>query len=104
MEPFPHQDASSRRAWSRLWVALATLLLFSGPSSAGIRGPGKYSGVVFFDRWDGCILFSSVYLMYISEAVKDDLRSYGGQAIQIDALDVLQHVNPGDGLIRKFKL
>ena|SRR5439155_12989963 len=72
MEPFPHQDASSRRAWSRLWVALATLLLFAGPSSAGIRGPGKYSGVVVFDRWDGCLLFSSVYLMYISEVVKDD--------------------------------
>ena len=105
MEPFPHQDASSGWAFSaRLCVALATLLLFAGPSSAGIRGPGKYSGVVVFDRWDGCLLFSSVYLMYISEVVKDDLRSYAGQAIQIDALDVLQRVNPGDGLIRKFKV
>jgi hypothetical protein len=42
-------------------VALAPMLV------AGIRGPGKYHGVVFYDRWDNCYLFSGVYLMYISE-------------------------------------
>lgn len=73
-------------------------------ASAGIRGPGKYSGVVIFDRWGGCILFSGVYLMYISEAVKDQLGPYEGQAIELDALEVVQPTNPGDGLIRKLKV
>ena len=74
------------------------------PANAGIRGPGKYSGVVIFDRWDGCILFSGVYLMYISERVKDQLREYDGQAIELDALEVFQPKNPGDGLIQKLKV
>jgi hypothetical protein len=73
-------------------------------SNAGIRGPGKYSGVVIFDRWGGCILFSGVYLMYVSEAVKDQLRPYEGQAVEIDAIEVAQPTNPGDGLIRKLKV
>jgi hypothetical protein len=24
---------------------------------SGIRGPGKYNGVVFYDNWDKCYLF-----------------------------------------------
>jgi hypothetical protein len=71
---------------------------------AGIRVPGKYSGVVFFDRWGGCILFSGVYLMYISEDVKEGLRQYDGQAIEIDALEVIQPINPGDGLIKRLNV
>lgn len=70
----------------------------------GLRGPGKYSGVVIFDRWGGCILFSGVYLMYVSDSVKDQLRKYEGQAVEIDALDVKQPMNPGDGLIRSLKI
>jgi hypothetical protein len=71
---------------------------------AGLRGPGKYSGVVIFDRWGGCILFSGVYLMYISDSVKEQLREYEGQAIEIHALEVNQPINPGDGLIRRLKI
>jgi hypothetical protein len=71
---------------------------------AGLRGPGKYSGVVLFDRWGGCILFSGVYLMYVSEAVKGQLRAYDGQAIEIDALSVVQPTDPGDGLIRTLRV
>jgi len=71
---------------------------------AGIRGPGKYDGVVFFDRWDTCILFSSVYVMYISEYAKEALRPYAGQSVEIDAEKVSQSDNPGDGLIRKFRI
>lgn len=92
---------------SSLLPAIATFLLVLLMSSfliAGIRGPGRYSGVVFFDRWGGCILFSGVYLMYISEEVKDSLRSYEGQAIGIDAQQVVQPLNPGDGLIKRFKI
>jgi len=71
---------------------------------AGIRGPGKYSGVVIFDRWDTCILFSGVYLMYTSENVKEGLRQYAGQAIQLDAMKVVQRMNPGDGLIKEYRV
>ncbi|MCU1297175.1 MAG: hypothetical protein JWO91_1453 [Acidobacteriaceae bacterium] len=76
----------------------------AGQANAGIRAPGKYSGVVIFDRWGGCILFSGVYLMYVSETVSDQLRPYEGQAIELDALEVIQPMNPGDGLIRKLKV
>lgn len=41
--------------------------------------------------------------MYISEAVKGGLRPYAGQAVQIDAQDVVQKMNPGDGLISRFE-
>ena len=42
--------------------------------------------------------------MYVSERVKEQLRMYEGQAIELDALEVTQPVNPGDGLIRKLKV
>jgi hypothetical protein len=42
--------------------------------------------------------------MYISETVSDQLRAYDGQAIELDALEVVQPTNPGDGLIRKLKV
>jgi hypothetical protein len=42
--------------------------------------------------------------MYISETVRDQLRPYDGQAIELDALEVIQPTNPGDGLIRKLKV
>ncbi len=77
-------------------AAVAPMLL------AGIRGPGKYNGVVFYDRWDNCYLFSGVYLMYVSETVKETLRPYSGRSMEIDAKEVLQPMNPGDGLITKF--
>jgi hypothetical protein len=84
---------------------VATLIVcLTTAAIGGIRGPGKYSGVVIFDRWGGCILFSGVYLMYVSDSVKDQLREYEGQAIEIDALEVKQPINPGDGLIRRLKI
>ena len=84
--------------------ATCLLLLLVSLANAGIRAPGKYSGVVFFDRWGSCILFSGVYLMHISEDVKESLREYDGQAIEIDALEVNQPINPGDGLIKRFNV
>jgi len=71
---------------------------------AGIRGPGKYCGVVVFDRWDTCFLISGHFITYISDAVKDELRPYKGKAIQIDASDVFQPMNPGDALVRQYKI
>jgi hypothetical protein len=94
-----------RAVVSRLAV-LVTLVAILVPKLglAGIRGPGEYTGIVIFDRWDTCILFSGLYLMYISEDVKEGLRLYEGQAVQIDAIDVVQLRNPGDGLIKKYRL
>ena len=46
---------------------------------AGERGSGKYSGVVIFDRWGGCTLYSGIYVMYISEGVKEQLRPEAGR-------------------------
>ncbi len=71
--------------------------------TAGFRAPGNYCGVIIFDRWDGCILYSGTYLMYVSRKIKEQLRPYEGQSIQVKALDVFQPENPGDGLIRKLK-
>lgn len=85
-------------------IAAFLLVLAAISAFAGIRAPGKYSGVVVFDRWDGCILFGGVYLMHISESVKEALRAYDGYAIEIDALEVIQPMNPGDGRIMKYKV
>ena len=70
---------------------------------AGLRGLGKYSGVVIFDRWDTCFLLSGHFIMYISESVKDELRPDIGTAIEVDASDVSQPMNPGDALIKRYK-
>jgi hypothetical protein len=71
---------------------------------AGMRGKGEYSGVVIFDRWNTCFLFSGPYITYISEAVKDKLRPYAGQAIQINVTEITQPVNPGDGLVKSYEI
>jgi hypothetical protein len=79
------------------------ITLLAATSLAGIRGPGKYAGVVIFDRWDTCYLYSGIYLMYVSEKTKEGLRQYVGESIVIDAKEVYQPVNPGDGLIGKYE-
>jgi hypothetical protein len=79
------------------------LVLIAGLAFAGIRGPGKYAGIVIFDRWDTCYLYSGIYLMYVSEKTKEGLRKYEGQSILLDAKEVFQPMNPGDGLIGKFQ-
>lgn len=85
-------------------VIIATVSLLSSASFAGIRSAGPYSGVVIFDRWDGCTLYSGVWLMYISESVKEQLRTESGKCVQINATKVHQPINPGDGLISEFAL
>lgn len=81
-------------------------LIFSLASAvrAGLRGRGKYCGVVVFDRWDTCFLLSGLYIMYVSDRVKEKLRPYTGQPLQIYASGVSQPVNPGDGLITKYDI
>src|SRR5919112_755048 len=90
-----------------IFVLFATSFLvgvFHLSARAGIRAPGKYSGVVFFDRWDTCVLINGRYVTYVAEGVKEELRKYAGVAVQIDASDVVQPMNPGDALVRKYKL
>jgi hypothetical protein len=76
----------------------------SDPANAGMRGPGKYSGVVIFDRWDTCVLISGPYVTYISESAKNELRDYARVAVEIEASEVIQPMNPGDGLVRKYQV
>jgi hypothetical protein len=71
---------------------------------AGLRGPGKYCGVIIFDRWDTCFLLSGHFITYISDGVKNELRPYMGKAMQLDALEVYQPLNPGDALVRKYQI
>ena len=87
----------------KLSAVLLMLTLLGTTSVAGIRGPGKYAGVVIFDRWDTCYLYSGIYLMYVSGKTKERLRRYEGKSILIYAKEVFQPINPGDGLIGKFK-
>ena len=61
-----------------------------------------YSGVVIFDRWGACTLYSGIYLMYVSEQVKHELLLHKGKGIRISAGTEWQPMNPGDGLIQKF--
>lgn len=86
----------------RAFIVLMTVFMVS--ANAGIRGPGKYHGVVIFDRWDTCYIYSGVYLMYVSQRAKKKLREYGGHAMIIDALKVDQPMNPGDGRIDRLRV
>jgi hypothetical protein len=83
----------------RLLTATVAVMLVGG-----IRAPGKYCGAVLFDRWEGCYLYSGTYVMYVSEAVKEPLRARAGQWVQVDATDVWQPSNPGDGRINRFRI
>jgi hypothetical protein len=91
----------SFRKHTVLLVSLSVIFSFF-VLKASIRGPGKYSGVVIFDRWDTCLLLSGVYITYISKDVKENLRVYKNEAMQIDASEVIQPTNPGDGSVRRF--
>jgi hypothetical protein len=71
---------------------------------AGLRGPGKYCGVIVFDRWDTCFLLSGHYITYISESVKDQLRPYTGKAMQLDVTEISQPRNPSDLLVQKYRI
>lgn len=97
-----------RKRIVRLYHLSAVVLLATGVlvlrAHAGLRGPGKYCGVVVFNRWDTCFLLSGPYITYISDNVKNELRPYAGEAMQVDASDVFQPMNPGDALIRKYKI
>ncbi len=73
-------------------------------SNAGMRHmPGKYSGVVVFDRWDNAYFLSSFSQFYISESIKEAFRKYSGKNIQIFAEEITQHSSTRSGRINQFK-
>lgn len=86
-----------------IMICIVSMLWVATSCRAGRIAPGKYCGVAVFDQWDGCTLYSSKGVLYISEKVKKNLRQYAGKAVQINATEVYQPMNPGDGYIRKFK-
>ena len=89
----------------RILIALSILTAGLVACAFGaIIVPGKYTGVVIFDRWDGCHFLRGVYDMEVSEKVKELLRPYNGQAVQVDVKGVWQPVNPGDGLITRLEV
>ncbi len=92
------------RRWTIALLGGLVMLSWAGiPCAAGLRPPGEYCGVVIFDRWDGCTLYSGIYVMYVSEKAKEGLRKYAGQAVRIDAKEVYQPKNPGDGRIDRLE-
>jgi hypothetical protein len=80
------------------------VLLFVCLASGSIYLPGKYNGIVIFDRWDACYLYGGNDLMPVSERVKESLRAFDGRAVSIDAEEIEQRSNPGVGLIKKLKV
>ena len=87
-----------------LLVFFVLSILFINTAHGGIRGPGKYSGVVVFDRWGTCFLLSGPYITYVSQRVKDRLKPLEGMAVLVEASDVKQPMNPGDALILKYEI
>ena len=49
-------------------------------------------------------MYSGVYLMPISRSTSELLRECCNRAVVIDAIEVFQPLNPGDGLIRQLTL
>jgi hypothetical protein len=84
------------RADSKTWIVFtafalglcALVAVLAAPASAYLFGPGKYCGVVVFDRWDACYLVSGPYVNYVASNAKSELVRYKGQAIQVDASEV----------------
>ena len=86
-----------------LALGAAALAGSAGSLRAEHRIPGEYRGVVLFDRWDGCVLYDGVYLSYVAEAVKEELRPYAGRFVRLDVTGIFQPINPGDGRIEAFR-
>ncbi len=82
---------------------LASVLVLN--ASPYLFGPGKYCGVVVFNRWDTCFLINGTLIAYVAGDVKGDLLSYKNTAVQVDASDVspagLRYRNP---MIHKYKI
>ena len=66
------------------------------------RSSGKFNGVVIFDRWDSCHLYSGTYVMEISESVKHLLRPYANRPVLVHVSKVVYLLNAPDGRIEQL--
>ena len=89
---------------NRLACAVLSVAALVATARAGIRAAGRYSGVVVFDRWGGCILSNGWDFNYVSESAKAAIEDHKGEFVELDATDVDQPINPGEALIKKFTL
>jgi len=95
------QTLSFQAVFMGLFCALSSGFILT--AHAGLRGPGKYCGIVVLTV--GYVFpVSGHFITYISDSVKNQLRPYTGKAMQIDALEVSQLENPGDALVRKYQI
>jgi hypothetical protein len=79
--------------------------LFVANASAYLFGPGKYCGVVVFDRWGTCYLVSGGYVNYVASNVRSGLLPYKGSALQVDASEVTGGgLRLEDPMILKYKI
>lgn len=85
-------------------IGLAVLSFANSQCEADRKLPGKYCGAVIFDRWGGCTLYDGIFVMYVADALKEQLRDQAGKCIQVDATDVYQFWSPGPAVINKFTI
>jgi|GEM_PF-4109913 len=83
-------------------ILVGLLLIFALGGKAEVLSPGKYPGVVLFDRWDSCILCGRG-MLYVSEKVKETLRPYSGKSIWVGVQKIYQPHNPGPGRMDQLK-
>jgi hypothetical protein len=83
-------------------AAAAAVLILVSSLFAEIIVPGKYCGVVIFDRWGGCTFNHGIYTLYVSEAIKGRLREQAHKCIEIDATELIQHSE--DARIQNLKV
>lgn len=93
----------------RKLILIPLLLAFSGSlltiHAGMLLGPGKYSGIVIFDRWDTCLLLTANYVAYVSDDVKENLRQYTNQAIELNVSKLaIQEAQPHDPRILKYTI
>jgi hypothetical protein len=90
------------RGLIRCVVCPALLVAVAAAACGAIRGPGRYKGVVVFDRWGGCVLCSGYVIDYVSESAKATLKDQDRERVDLDVTHILQVFRPGDGLIKSF--
>lgn len=63
------------------------------PCRAGLRGPGKYCGVVVFDRWDSCTLYGGGIIVPYEKRRRLDwwaVRSKLAKMLMEDRVDIMR--------------
>ena len=87
---------------ARHLLVAVILTTFTAPGRAESLPPGEYRGVVVFDRWDSCLLSNGPYVMWVSERLKETFRPFEGRQVTVNASEISQPINPGDGCVTKL--